>query len=87
VTIAYAQQVRRAVTQIQTALLPITAAATREGLVASSTITVIGSDENARDAAAKPVVNTSIGFGPGAPTLRIRNGGMQLPPPANVISQ
>jgi filamentous hemagglutinin family protein len=87
VTVTDAQQVRRAVTQIQTALLPSTAAATREGLAASSTITVIGSDKDAHDTAAKPVINTSIGSSPGAPTLRIRNGGMQLPAVATAISQ
>lgn len=87
VTPTDAQQVRRAVTQIQTALLPTNAAVTGAGLIASSTITVVGSEDNVRDAATNLVINTRIGRSPGAPTLRIRNGGMQLPALANAISQ
>ena len=47
----------------------------------SSTLVVTGAGE-AQDAPARTtaLVNTRLGAGPGAPTLQIQDGGVQLPP-------
>ena len=81
-------------TQVQSAALPAQASARAQLLDLSSTLLVSESESGAgqasteeRRGAGKGAVNTAIGFGPGAPTLRIQNGGMRLPTMATATTE
>jgi len=85
-------QVRSIVTQVQSAALPVQASARAQPLDLSSTLLVSESgtgqaSTEERRGAGKGAVNTAIGFGPGAPTLRIQNGGMRLPATATATTE
>jgi len=85
-------QVRSVVTQVQSAALPAQASARAQPLDLSSTLLVSESgtgqaSTEERRGAGKGAVNTAIGFGPGAPTLRIQNGGMRLPAMATATTE
>jgi hypothetical protein len=85
-------QVRSVVTQVQSAALPVQASARAQPLDLSSTLLVSESgtgqaSTEERRGAGKGAVNTAIGFGPGAPTLRIQNGGMRLPATATATTE
>jgi hypothetical protein len=80
------------VTQVQSAALPVQASARAQPLDLSSTLLVSESgtgqaSTEERRGAGKGAVNTAIGFGPGAPTLRIQNGGMRLPATATATTE
>jgi filamentous hemagglutinin family protein len=87
-------QVRSVVTQVQSAALPAQASANAQPLDLSSTLLVSESESGTGQASTeerrgtgKGAVNTAIGFGPGAPTLRIQNGGMRLPTMATATTE
>uniref|UniRef100_UPI002639131B YDG domain-containing protein n=1 Tax=Janthinobacterium sp. TaxID=1871054 RepID=UPI002639131B len=84
------QQVQSAVTQVQSSLLPPQALAQPQLLSLSTTLVVqqltdsgsssnSNSKESSKETLGLPLINTATGFGTPAPTLKIQNGGMQLP--------
>ncbi|AXA66802.1 YDG domain-containing protein [Pseudomonas oryzihabitans] len=88
------QTTQNAVAQVQSAVLPVQAAAQPRALSLSSTLEVrdlqqdnVASNERTGNNGNTAFVNTSIGFGTQAPRLSIQNGGVQLPPVAVSVSQ
>ena len=88
------EQVRDAVTQVQSTVLAPQASTQPQQLTLASTVVEVTSDsssappdEKARDKAASGLIDTRFGAGPNAPTLQIQDGGVQLPPLANNSAQ
>ena len=93
-----ADPVRNTLVQLQSAILPAQAGAQPQDLRLSSTVKVIdaaqeppASDrpehERGSDRPGSGAMNTRLGGGTGAPTLQIRNGGVQLPPLATTLAE
>jgi len=93
-----ADPVRNTLVQLQSAILPAQAGAQPQDLRLSSTVKVIdaaeappASDrpehERGSDRPGSGAINTRLGGGTGAPTLQIRNGGVQLPPLATTLAE
>ena len=101
VTPAVASVVHDAVAQVQSAIQPPQASAQPQALGLSSTVVVLtgtdgssrpdgsgsGSDNGADGKTRKPTIETSLGAGVRAPTLKIQNGGVQLPPLASTFAE
>jgi len=87
------QQIDNAVAQVQSTVLAAQASAQPALLNTSSTVLVSRTDGDSPskdESEGKPgtgAVNTTLGFGQGAPKLQIQNGGMHLPPLATSITQ
>jgi len=89
--------VRNTVVQLQSAVLPAQAGAQPQAPQLSSTLVVLDGAEDApgqdkpgdksNDRTGSGAINTRLGGGTGAPTLRIRNGGVQLPPLATLLAE
>ncbi|PHV15136.1 hypothetical protein CSQ90_19100, partial [Janthinobacterium sp. BJB303] len=77
------QQVQNTVTQVLSSVLPPQASAQPQVFDLSSTLVVqqtgSGKTERSQAATSRPALNTATGFGRPEPTLRIQNGGIQLP--------
>ncbi|WP_323144252.1 YDG domain-containing protein [Massilia phyllosphaerae] len=87
------QQIDNAVAQVQSSVLASQASAQPASLNTSSTVLVSRTDgdspskDESKGGPGTGVVNTALGFGPGAPKLQIQNGGMNLPPLATSITE
>jgi hypothetical protein len=86
---AATEQVREAVVQVQSTVLAPQASSQPQALTLASTVNEVAGDtsapknEKARDKAASGLIDTRFGAGANAPTLQIRDGGVQLPPLAS----
>ncbi len=84
-------EVRDAVAQVQSTILAPQASTQPGSLNLSSTLVDVSAgatppaanDDKQGDPVAIGLINVRFGAGPGAPTLQIQNGGVQLPPLAN----
>jgi filamentous hemagglutinin family protein len=84
-------EVREAVAQVQSTILAPQASTQPGSLNLSSTLVDVAAgastppadDDKTGDRAASGLINVRFGAGPGAPTLQIQSGGIQLPPLAN----
>jgi hypothetical protein len=76
---------RDAVAQVQSTLLAPQSSAQPQALILSSTVDDGGSgaspapDDKGQAPASSTLISTRFGAGPGAPTLQIQDGGVQLP--------
>jgi filamentous hemagglutinin family protein len=87
------QQIDNAVAQVQSTVLASQASAQPTLLNTSSTVLVSRSEgdgpstDDSKGYPGSGAINTTLGFGPGAPKLQIQNGGMRLPTLATGITQ
>ena len=88
-------EVREAVAQVQSTILAPQASTQPGSLNLSSTLVDVSAgastppadDDKQGDPVASGLINVRFGAGPGAPTLQIQNGGVQLPPLANNLAE